>query len=95
MTRKFCDICGEPAYHGSVSFNKRLPGKAWTGTKHHSNSPNPTDGSFTPRLDMVANFYITDLESNPEQHTPDLCIGCVYVMLTDHLLQLRIKMPAS
>jgi len=78
MTKLFCDLCGNEVVAKHADYTLHLNDKAWSGTVCRSNSPNPTDGTWTPQFSITCKFEAEFLTKEKYGKIfPDLCAGCM------------------
>lgn len=85
MTKRFCDLCGKPAYDGIVGgiFNR---GEAWRESRAKDGG---CYGTWQCRIQVNVGFGMLDF--NDDDLKPDLCADCIYELLDDVVRKLMPK----
>ena len=81
MTKKFCDLCGDPAAEHLPTLRVTFPEMQWRGTKHDPGSLACVDGNWTPYVEGRMVFDAYDMPRSTRSHVPDLCCNCMASLL--------------
>ncbi len=87
MTRKFCDLCGEPARETTPS-GKFKVGESYRAAKCRSGSSGVVEGFYQREIRTNVDFWDADKEHGADGH-PDLCTVCVIKILESMIDQIK------
>lgn len=90
MVKRFCDICGKPAYESHVTVRAPVA-TPWRGYRVKDGG---CDGAWQPTVDVFATFRPRDFKDKPDDSDIDLCVVCIRNLLASLVANLVLP-PAD